>query len=119
MSRTVQSVQNEMWNQLRKTHCPVTIYLCNGVRLSRVVIVSFDMYAVTVRTGGETQLVCKSNIATVLPEMKRPPARSPFRRPEAPSHTQTSHAQAPHAPPSAAAPVVTIKRSPRRLSSLD
>lgn len=106
MSRIVQSVQNEMWNQLRKTHCPVTIYLCNGVRLARVIIVSFDMYAVTVRTGGEIHLVCKSSIATVLPETRRPSAPAPLRRTEAPSRK-----------PQPSVPVVTVKRSVRRLSS--
>jgi RNA chaperone Hfq len=109
MSRTTKTVQNEMWNQLRKTHCPVTIYLCNGVRLSRVVVVSFDMFAVTVRTGGETHLVCKSNIATVLPETKREKHPAPsYKRPE------TSRSSS-----GTSKPVITVKRSLSRLPSTE
>ena len=60
-----------MLNKLRKAHWPVTVYLCNGIKLASVVIVSFDMYAVTIRTTGETHLVCKSSIATILPDPKK------------------------------------------------
>lgn len=108
MSQTSKTVQNEMWNRLRKTHCPVTIYLCNGVRLSRVVVVSFDMFAVTVRTDSEMQLVCKSNIATVVPETRKRPPASPFKRTAAPR---------PETP--ANKPVVIVKRSHTKLASVD
>jgi len=102
VSHPGQTVQNEMWNRLRKTHCPVSIYLCNGVKLSRVVITSFDMYAVTIRTAGETHLVCKSSIATVLPEPRKEIYQAPAIR-----HQRTP---APTTPNNI--PVVTVKRRP-------
>jgi host factor-I protein len=99
MAQPGQTVQNDMWNRLRKTHCPVSIYLCNGIKLSRVVITSFDMHVITVRTGGETHLVYKSSIATVLPETKAENYRAPSIGPKI---------HGPAKPNSA--PVVTLKR---------
>lgn len=68
MSQTSKTVQNDMLNKLRKAHWPVTVYLCNGIKLASVVIASFDMYTVAIRTAGETRLVSKSSIATILPD---------------------------------------------------
>src|SRR4051794_7747093 len=71
MSRPEENIQNEMWNRLRKTHQPVQIYLCNGVRLAKGIVVSFDLYSIAVRHAGSLTLVCKSSIATVLPEGRK------------------------------------------------
>lgn len=112
MSRPDENIQNEMWNRLRKAHQPVTIYLRNGIRLAKVTVESFDLYAVAVRHAGNLTLVCKSSIATVLPEERKEKtfSHSP-KRETAPAQT--------HIPASAEPPrtstVVIKKRTIRRI----
>lgn len=111
MSRSNENIQNEMWNRLRKTHQPVTIYLRNGIRLAKVVVESFDLYSIAVRQTGVLTLVCKSSIATVLPEARKEKSFSHHSKREA------APALAPSAPSDAprASPVVIKKRTIRRI----
>ena len=110
MSRPDENIQNEMWNRLRKAHQPVTIYLRNGIRLAKVTVESFDLYAVAVRQAGVLTLVCKSSIATVLPEARKEKNFSQTSKRE----TASASASVSTDPPRTS-PVVIKKRTIRRI----
>ncbi|WGH80415.1 RNA chaperone Hfq [Jannaschia ovalis] len=61
-----QNLQDAFLNHVRKTKVPVTIFLINGVKLQGV-ITWFDNFCVLLRRDGQSQLVYKHAISTVMP----------------------------------------------------
>ena len=66
MAEKVQSVQDVFLNTLRKKKIPVTIFLSNGVKLQGN-ITSFDNFSVLLRQDGQSQLIYKHAISTIMP----------------------------------------------------
>ncbi|MBT0956938.1 RNA chaperone Hfq [Alphaproteobacteria bacterium KMM 3653] len=66
MANDKQNLQDAFLNQVRKTKMPVTIFLINGVKLQGV-ITWFDNFCVLLRRDGQSQLVYKHAISTVMP----------------------------------------------------
>lgn len=66
MADSRQSLQDAFLNHVRKTKVAVTIFLINGVKLQGV-ITWFDSFCVLLRRDGQSQLVYKSAISTIMP----------------------------------------------------
>ena len=66
MASDKQSLQDTFLNHIRKQKVPVTIFLVNGVKLQGV-ITWFDNFCVLLRRDGQSQLVYKHAISTVMP----------------------------------------------------
>lgn len=66
MATDKQNLQDAFLNHVRKTKVPVTIFLVNGVKLQGV-ITWFDSFCVLLRRDGQSQLVYKSAISTIMP----------------------------------------------------
>ena len=66
MASEKQSLQDVFLNHIRKNKIPVTIFLINGVKLQGV-ITWFDNFCVLLRRDGQSQLVYKHAISTVMP----------------------------------------------------
>jgi RNA chaperone Hfq len=66
MAADKQNLQDAFLNHVRKTKVPVTIFLINGVKLQGV-ITWFDSFCVLLRRDGQSQLVYKSAISTIMP----------------------------------------------------
>ena len=60
------NLQDIFLNHLRKEKAPVTIFLVNGVKLQGIVT-WFDNFSVLLRRDGQSQLVYKHAISTVMP----------------------------------------------------
>jgi len=65
-SESRQNLQDSFLNQVRKEKVPVTVFLVNGVKLQGV-ITWFDNFCVLLRRDGQSQLVYKHAISTVMP----------------------------------------------------
>ena len=61
-----QNLQDAFLNAVRKTRTPLTIFLVNGVKLQGVVT-WFDNFCVLLRRDGQSQLVYKHAISTIMP----------------------------------------------------
>jgi host factor-I protein len=61
-----QNLQDVFLNHIRKQKVPVTVFLVNGVKLQGV-ITWFDNFCVLLRRDGQSQLVYKHAISTVMP----------------------------------------------------
>ena len=61
-----QNLQDTFLNAVRKSKIPVTIFLVNGVKLQGM-ISWFDNFCVLLRRDGQSQLVYKHAISTVMP----------------------------------------------------
>ncbi len=61
-----QSLQDAFLNHVRKQKVPDTVFLVNGVKLQGV-ITWFDNFCVLLRRDGQSQLVYKHAISTVMP----------------------------------------------------
>jgi len=61
-----QNLQESFLNHVRKQEVAVTVFLVNGVKLQGV-ITWFDNFCVLLRRGGQSQLVYKHAISTVMP----------------------------------------------------
>ena len=61
-----QNLQDAFLNHVRKQKVPVTVFLVNGVTL-QAVITWFDNFCVLLRRDGQSQLVYKHAISTVMP----------------------------------------------------
>ena len=61
-----QNLQDAFLNHIRKNKIAVTIFLVNGVKLQGVVT-WFDNFCVLLRRDGQSQLVYKHAISTVMP----------------------------------------------------
>ncbi|PTN02670.1 host factor-I protein [Rhodovulum imhoffii] len=66
MAADRQNLQDAFLNHVRKTKVPVTIFLINGVKLQGV-ITWFDNFCVLLRRDGQSQLVYKHAISTIMP----------------------------------------------------
>jgi host factor-I protein len=65
-AETKQNLQDAFLNNVRKGKVPVTIFLMNGVKLQGI-ITWFDNFCVLLRRDGQSQLVYKHAISTVMP----------------------------------------------------
>ncbi len=66
MAADKQNLQDAFLNNVRKAKISVTIFLINGVKLQGV-ITWFDSFCVLLRRDGQSQLVYKSAISTIMP----------------------------------------------------
>ena len=66
MAGDKQNLQDAFLNHVRKGKVPVTIFLINGVKLQGV-ITWFDNFCVLLRRDGQSQLVYKHAISTIMP----------------------------------------------------
>jgi host factor-I protein len=66
MAADKQNLQDAFLNQVRKSKVPVTVFLINGVKLQGV-ITWFDNFCVLLRRDGQSQLVYKHAISTIMP----------------------------------------------------
>ena len=60
------NLQDTFLNHVRKQKVAVTIFLVNGVKLQGI-ITWFDNFCVLLRRDGQSQLVYKHAISTVMP----------------------------------------------------
>ena len=63
-----QNLQDTFLNSVRKTKTPLTIFLVNGVKLQGIVT-WFDNFCVLLRRDGQSQLVYKHAISTIMPSV--------------------------------------------------
>lgn len=75
MTEKSNGLQDLFLNSLRKSKTPVTMFLVKGVKLQGVVT-WFDNFSVLLRRDGQSQLVYKHSISTVMPSHS--PDRKPF-----------------------------------------
>ena len=61
-----QSLQDAFLNLLRKNKTPVTMFLVKGVKLQGIVT-WFDNFSVLLRRDGQSQLIYKHAISTIMP----------------------------------------------------
>ena len=66
MSDKTQNLQDLFLNALRRTKTPVTMFLVKGVKLQGI-ITWFDNFCVLLRRDGQSQLVYKHAISTIMP----------------------------------------------------
>ena len=69
MSADKQNLQDTFLNHVRKTKTPVTVFLINGVKLQGV-ITWFDSFCVLLRREGQSQLIYKHAISTIMPSQE-------------------------------------------------
>jgi host factor-I protein len=66
MSDKNNNLQDVFLNQLRKAKTPVTMFLVKGVKLQGI-ITWFDNFSVLLRRDGQSQLIYKHAISTIMP----------------------------------------------------
>ena len=66
MADKVNNLQDIFLNSVRKTKTPVTMFLVKGVKLQGI-ITWFDNFSVLLRRDGQSQLIYKHAISTVMP----------------------------------------------------
>lgn len=66
MAEKSNNLQDLFLNTVRKSRTPVTMFLVNGVKLQGI-ITWFDNFSVLLRRDGQSQLVYKHAISTVMP----------------------------------------------------
>ena len=66
MTSDRQNLQDAFLNQVRKEKNSVTVFLINGVKLQGV-ITWFDNFCLLLRRDGQSQLVYKHAISTIMP----------------------------------------------------
>ena len=66
MASDNQNLQDTFLNHVRKTKIPITVFLINGVKLQGI-ITWFDSFCVLLRREGQSQLVYKHAISTIMP----------------------------------------------------
>ncbi len=59
------SLQDQFLNSARRSKAPLTIFLLKGVKLQGV-ITWFDPFSILIRRDGQTQLVYKHSISTIV-----------------------------------------------------
>jgi len=69
MSSDKQNLQDTFLNHVRKTKTPVTVFLINGVKLQGI-ITWFDNFCVLLRREGQSQLIYKHAISTIMPSQE-------------------------------------------------
>jgi len=63
-----QNLQDQFLNLLRRTKTPVTMFLVKGVKLQGIVT-WFDNFSILLRRDGQSQLVYKHAISTIMPSV--------------------------------------------------
>ena len=66
MSDKTQNLQDLFLNALRRSKTPVTMFLVKGVKLQGI-ITWFDNFSVLLRRDGQSQLIYKHAISTIMP----------------------------------------------------
>lgn len=66
-----QNLQDAFLNLLRKNKMPVTMFLVKGVKLQGIVT-WFDNFSILLRRDGQSQLVYKHAISTIMPSAQIP-----------------------------------------------
>ena len=66
MASDRQNLQDAFLNQVRKEKNSVTVFLINGVKLQGV-ITWFDNFCILLRRDGQSQLVYKHAVSTIMP----------------------------------------------------
>ena len=66
MASDRQNLQDAFLNQVRKTKIPVIVFLINGVKLQDA-ITWFDNFCILLRRDGQSQLVYKHAVSTIMP----------------------------------------------------
>lgn len=66
MAEKINNLQDVFLNTVRKSKTPVTMFLVKGVKLQGI-ITWFDNFSVLLRRDGQSQLVYKHAISTVMP----------------------------------------------------
>ena len=66
MAEKPNNLQDMFLNSLRKSKAPVTMFLVKGVKLQGI-ITWFDNFSVLLRRDGQSQLIYKHAISTVMP----------------------------------------------------
>ena len=66
MASDRQNLQDAFLNQVRKEKNSVTVFLINGVKLQGV-ITWFENFCLLLRRDGQSQLVYKHAISTIMP----------------------------------------------------
>jgi host factor-I protein len=66
MAEKVNNLQDMFLNNLRRAKIPVTMFLVKGVKLQGI-ITWFDNFSVLLRRDGQSQLVYKHAISTIMP----------------------------------------------------
>src|SRR3954464_14723915 len=66
MPDKVNNLQDMFLNSLRRTKTPVTMFLVKGVKLQGI-ITWFDNFSVLLRRDGQSQLIYKHAISTIMP----------------------------------------------------
>lgn len=66
MSNKANNLQDVFLNSLRRSKAPVTMFLVKGVKLQGI-ITWFDNFSVLLRRDGQSQLVYKHAISTIMP----------------------------------------------------
>ena len=66
MASDRQNLQDAFLNHVRKQKMSVTVFLINGVKLQGV-ITWFDNFCILLRRDGQSQLVYKHAISTIMP----------------------------------------------------
>lgn len=66
MSNKTQNLQDIFLNALRRSKTPVTMFLVKGVKLQGI-ITWFDNFSLLLRRDGQSQLVYKHAISTIMP----------------------------------------------------
>ena len=66
MAEKTGSLQDLFLNALRRTKTPVTMFLVKGVKLQGIVT-WFDNFSVLLRRDGQSQLIYKHAISTIMP----------------------------------------------------
>ena len=64
--KKTQSLQDAFLNKLRRDKTPITMFLVKGVKLQGIVT-WFDNFSVLLRRDGQSQLVYKHAISTIMP----------------------------------------------------
>lgn len=70
-------LQDLFLNSVRKSKTPITIFLMKGVKLQGI-ITWFDNFSILLRRDGQSQLVYKHSISTILPSSAIP--TEPFQK---------------------------------------
>ena len=68
MASDRQNLQDAFLNHVRKQKISVTVFLINGVKLQGV-ITWFDNFCILLRRDGQSQLVYKHAISTIMPSV--------------------------------------------------
>lgn len=63
-----QNLQDQFLNLLRKNKIPVTMFLVKGVKLQGIVT-WFDNFSILLRRDGQSQLVYKHAVSTIMPSV--------------------------------------------------